>query len=165
MNFFQNLFGAPKSTLPLDSGIVRSGPCLSVRSGELLSAPVSYEDIKKALFGIGNEKAPGSDGYTSYFFKSAWSVVGDDFCAAVQDFFRSGRMLKQINHSVISLIPKSAHATSPCDFRPISCCNVIYKVILKFLADRLAIALGDIISSMQNAFLGGRAMSDNINLV
>ena len=74
-------------------------------------------------------------------------------------------MLKQINHSVISLIPKSARASTPKDFRPISCCDVIYKVISKLLADCLSIAFRDIINPMQNAFLGGRAMIDNINLV
>uniref|UniRef100_A0A6N2LM18 Reverse transcriptase domain-containing protein n=1 Tax=Salix viminalis TaxID=40686 RepID=A0A6N2LM18_SALVM len=121
-------------------------------SSALLSAPVSNDDIKTTLFGIGNDKAPGPDGYTSLFFKPVWLFIGDDLCMA-------------INHSVISLIPKSAHDSTPNDFWPISCCNVIYKVILKLLANRLSISLGDIISPMQNAFLGGRAMADNINLV
>ena len=165
VDFFMKLYGSMKPTLPLDRDIVSLGPCLSASDCELLSAPFSNDDVKAALFGIDNIKAPGPDGFTSFFFKSAWSVVGDDFCSAVQDFFSHGKMLKQINHSVIALIPKSGSATSPCDFRPISCCNVIYKVISKLLAGRLAVALGRIISPLQNAFLGGRAMVDNINLV
>ena len=64
--------------------------------------------------------------------------MGKDLCAAVQDFFISDRLLKQINHSVIALVPKSANVSSISDFRPISCCNVIYKVIAKILAGRLA---------------------------
>lgn len=165
VSFFMKLYGSSKPTEPLDRSIVGLGPCLSASDCGLLSAPFSKDDIKAALFGIDNNKAPGPDGYSSLFFKSAWSVVGEDFCAAVQDFLSSGKMLKQINHSVISLIPKSAHASSPGDFRPISCCNVVYKVISKLLASRLAVALSSIISPMQNAFLGGRAMADNINLV
>ena len=98
------------------------------------------------VFHIGNDKALGLDGYTSLFFKKAWSIVGNDFCATVQDFFHSGQMLKQINHSVIALVPKSNNISSPSDFRPISYCNVIYKVIAKILANRLAYALKDIIS-------------------
>jgi hypothetical protein len=91
--------------------------------------------------------------------------VGGDFYAAVQDFFHLGSLLKQVNHSIISLVPKSVNVSSPSDFRPISCCNVIYKVIAKILAGRLAHVLKEIVSPMQNAFLGGRFMSDNINLV
>nr|TKS10935.1 hypothetical protein D5086_0000078400 [Populus alba] len=75
------------------------------------------------------------------------------------------RLLKQFNHSIIVLVPKSTNVSSPSDYRPISCCNVIYKVIAKLIAGRLAHALKGIVSPMQNAFLGGRYMSDNINLV
>jgi hypothetical protein len=47
----------------------------------------------------------------------------------VKDFFSSGEILKQLNHSTIALVPKSANANSTADYRPISCCNVTYKVI------------------------------------
>jgi len=70
-------------------------------------------------------------------------------------FFLSGRLLRQVNHSIIALVPKSANVYSSSDFKPISCCNVIYKVIAKILVGRLAHALTDIISLMQNSFLGG----------
>lgn len=89
--------------------------------------------------------------------------MGTDVCLAVKDFFASGNLLRQLNHSVISLVPKSANATTANDFRPISCCNVVYKIISKILADRLAQAASRLISPMQNAFLGGRLMTDNTN--
>jgi hypothetical protein len=165
VSFYQRLLGSSRTTLPLDSAVIHSGPCLPSSSHGLLLAPVSQEDIRKAVFSIGNDKAPGPDGYSSFFFKQAWDIIGGDVCAAVKDFFHSGRLLKQVNHSIIVLVPKSANGSSPSDYRPISCCNVIYKVISKLLADRLAHVLMDIVSPMQNAFLGGRYMSDNINLV
>lgn len=165
VSFYQNLLGSSKTIVPLDSAVIHSGPCLPATSHGFLLAPVSQEEIRMAVFSIGNDKAPGPDGYSSLFYKQAWDVIGGDVCAAVQDFFLSGRLLKQVNHSIIVLVPKSANASSPSDYRPISCCNVIYKVIAKLLAGRLAHALKDIVSPMQNAFLGGRLMSDNINLV
>jgi hypothetical protein len=112
-----------------------------------------------------DNKALGPDGYTSAFFKKAWSIVGADFCSAVKDFFASRELLKQLNHSTIALVPKSSTANSAADYRPLSCCNVTYKVISKILAGRLAHVLDDIISPSQNAFLGGRLMADNINLM
>jgi hypothetical protein len=162
--YYQQLLGTSKTIVPLDSAVIQCGPCLPPSSHGFLLSPVSHEDIHPVVFSIENEKAPDPDGYSS-FFKQAWSVVGGDFCAAVQDFFHSGKLLKQVSHSIIALVPKSENVSSPSDFRPISCCNVIYKVIAKILASRLAQALQDIVSPMQNAFLGGRNMSDNINLV
>ena len=165
VNYFQQQLGTSTPTIPLDSEVINSGPCLPSSSHAFLLSPVTPDDIRKVVFSIGDDKAPGPDGYSSSFFKRAWHIVADDFCAAVQDFFTSGRLLRQANHSIITLVPKSANVTSPSDFRPISCCNVIYKVIAKLLAGRLACTLPTIISPLQNAFLGGRFMSDNINLV
>ena len=133
VKFYQNLLGVSKETTSLDMDVIRCGPCLASSAHDGLLAPFSGDDIKVALFSIGNDKAPGPDGYSAFFFKRAWDIVGSDFVLAVQNFFSSGKMLKQINHSIIALIPKSANASYPSDFRPISCCNVIYKVISKLL--------------------------------
>ena len=165
VSYYQHLLGSSRVTLPLDETVVCCGPRLDATSQASLLAAVSNEDIKKALFSIGDHKSPGPDGYSSFFFKNSWDVVGQDLCAAVQDFFQSGQLLKQTNHSIIALVPKSAHVSTASDFRPISCCNVVYKIISKILADRLGHALDGIISPMQNAFLGGRRMADNINLL
>jgi exonuclease III len=165
VDYYSRLLGTPKDTLPLDVSVIQHGPCLDAASHASLLAPVSDLDIKNVLFAIDDAKAPGPDGYSSCFFKKSWDVLGGDFCLAVRDFFASGAMLKQINHSIIALIPKSANTSSASDFRPISCCNVIYKVIAKILALRLSHALATIISPMQNAFLSGRMMADNIHLL
>ncbi|GFS45411.1 hypothetical protein Acr_00g0095930 [Actinidia rufa] len=82
---------------------------------------------KAALFSIGDNKAPGPDGYSSYFYKHSWDIIAMDFTATVKEFFTSGEILKQINHAVITLIPKSKNADSVEEYRPIACCNVIYK--------------------------------------
>lgn len=77
-------------------------------------------------------KAPGPDGYGSFFFKKAWNIVGDDLCKAGEEFFFSGKMLKQWNHTSIILIPKSKNASKVHEFRPISCCSTFYKIIQRF---------------------------------
>jgi mannosylglycoprotein endo-beta-mannosidase len=165
VDYYSQFLGTSKDTLSLDVNVIQQGPCLDTASNSSLLAPVSDADIKNALFTIDDDKALGPDGFSSCFFKKSWDIVGQDFCRDVRDFFESGALLKQINHCIIALIPKSANATSASDFRPISCCNVIYKVIAKILAARLSHALASIISPMQNAFLGGRLMADNIHLV
>ncbi|KAL2231095.1 UNVERIFIED_CONTAM: hypothetical protein Sindi_1703900 [Sesamum indicum] len=50
------------------------------------------------------------------------------------------------------------------DFRPISCCNVLYKIIAKLLVKRLSGVLDNTISPCQGAFIPGRSIGDNILL-
>jgi len=83
----------------------------------------------------------------------------------LRTFFAFGEFLKQVNHSIIALVPKSSNINLAIDFQSIFCCNVIYKVISRILAGRMAYALQDIINPAQNAFLGGRNMADNIHLM
>lgn len=125
---------------------------------------VDEEEIKSAMFSIGDEKAPGPDEYSSRFFKSSWSVVGRDVCLAVKEFFRTGKLLKEINASLISLIPKIDNPQRVSEYRPIALCNVIYKCISKIIANRIKECLDDIVDSTQNAFIPGRRISDNILL-
>ncbi|GJW35084.1 RNA-directed DNA polymerase, eukaryota, reverse transcriptase zinc-binding domain protein [Tanacetum coccineum] len=54
---------------------------------------VTDDEVKDAMFDIGDNRAPGPDGYTSMFFKKAWKVIGKDVCDAIKEFFISGQML------------------------------------------------------------------------
>jgi len=85
--FYQQLLGTSRATLPLDESVVFSGPRLDATLQASLLAAVTNDDIKRALFSIGDDKSPGPDGYSSLFFKKSWDVVGQDLCAAVRDFF------------------------------------------------------------------------------
>ena len=68
--------------------------------------PISDIEIKEAMFSIDEDKATGPDGFTSKFFKAAWCIVSVDVCAAVREFFSSGKLLGEFNANLISLIPK-----------------------------------------------------------
>ncbi|XP_011079179.1 uncharacterized protein LOC105162756 [Sesamum indicum] len=159
-----SLLGTEAHTLPVDDGVFEWGPIISPEHTADLCRAVTPLEVKEAIFHISDNKAPGPDGYSSCFFKKAWNIVGDQVCRAVLDFFRSGRMLRQLNHTIITLVPKSNHSTSVADYRSISCCNVIYKAITKIISDRLAPALEHLIDRYQAAFVGGRNIIDNIFL-
>lgn len=126
--------------------------------------PVSNEKVKNAMFSIGENKAPGLDGYTLAFFKASWHIIGSDVTTAIQEFFVKGKLLHELNNTIISLIPKVPTPIKITDYRPISCCNVLYKCISKILSDRLKAGLMDIVSLNQSAFVPGRRISDNILL-
>ncbi|XP_071687680.1 uncharacterized protein [Rutidosis leptorrhynchoides] len=123
---------------------------------------VSDDEIKDAMFNIGDDKESGPDGYTSTFFKKACNIVGNEVCMAVKDFFLNGQLLTEINHTILTLLPKVESPSKVNDYRPISFCNVIYKCISKIITSRITSALDAIISSNQSAFVPGRRIMDNI---
>lgn len=109
-------------------------------------------------------KSPRPDGCSVEFYRSTWSIVGKDVIAAVSEFFRNGRLLKDINTTAIALIPKKPQACKLGDFRPISCCNLVYKIISKIISNRLKEVLSESISPSQLAFLKGRSLGENVLL-
>ncbi|GJT77731.1 putative RNA-directed DNA polymerase [Tanacetum coccineum] len=79
-------------------------------------------------------------------------------------FFKNGKLLKEVNATIIALVPKSQTPKKVLDFRPISCCNVLYKAILKIIANRIKGFLGKLVDECQNAFIPSRQISNNILL-
>ncbi|GJR97192.1 hypothetical protein Tco_0269366 [Tanacetum coccineum] len=110
---------------------------------------VTDMEIKNAIFDIGDTKAPGPDGFTSAFFKKAWGIVGNDVCAAVRDFFSNGKLLGEVNATIISLVPKIQQPNKISEYRPIACCNVLYKCISKILTERIKPALHKLVNDNQ----------------
>ena len=129
---------------------------------EVLSSKYTAKEVKVALFQMGPTKALGPDGINALFYQKFWHVVGDTVVPAMLDFLNNGNMLPKINHTNIVLIPQNRNPVKISDFRPISLCNVIYKIISKVLANRLKQVLPQIISPTQNAFVLGRLIIDNV---
>ena len=80
----------------------------------------------------------------------------------VNNFLVSGEMDARLNITNICMIPKTERPTRMTELRPISLCNVGYKIISKVLCQRLKIYLPSLISETQSAFVAGRLISDNI---
>ena len=144
LNHFQSVLGSNMRDSATDAyhmdGLVWSSKHL-----DILHSRITHEEIKSAMFSIDDTKAPGPDRFSSLFFKRAWSIVGSEVSAAVVDFFSSRCMLREINCTIISSVPKVPNPSSMHDYRPISCCNTIFKGISKIIAARIKRCLPDII--------------------
>lgn len=121
---------------------------------------VSDLEIGNAMFSMGNDKAQCPNGFTSVFFKKNWDIVGGYVCNAVRDLFTNGKLLQEINHTILALLPKVSTPSRVNDYRSISCCNVVYKYISKIITNRIKDGLDDVMSDNQPAFVPGRSIAD-----
>jgi hypothetical protein len=126
-----------------------------------LESPLSKEEIKATLFQMFPTKAPGPDGYPAHFFQRHWDLCGDEVCDVVLRVLKGEDDLSLINNNCVVLIPKVEKPEELGQFRPISLCNVIYKIASKSMANRLQIILPKIISEEQSTFVPGRLITDN----
>ncbi|EOX99837.1 Uncharacterized protein TCM_008802 [Theobroma cacao] len=121
-----------------------------------LCAVPSMEELEEAVFNIDKDNVVGPDGFFSYFYQQCWDIVANDFLDAVVDFFHGIDLPRGITSTTIMLLPKNNNAPKWSDFKPISLCNVLNKIITKILANRLANVLPSMITDNQSGFVGGK---------
>jgi len=129
-----------------------------------MTRSVTEEEIKRVLFAMPKDKSLGPDSYTMEFYKSTWDIIGKEFILAIKSFFVKGFLPKAINSTILALIPKKATTNEMKDYRPISCCNVIFKVILKIIANPLKRVLPNFVVGNQSAFVQDRLLIENVLL-
>jgi hypothetical protein len=163
VNYFRNMFATSYPTRIAET-LTAVEKVVSEESNQRLLQPYTSEEVRVALFQMHPSKAPGSDGMSSFFFQKYWHIVGDSVSTAVLSVLNSGKLLRKTNLTYISLIPKKKNPEKMSDYRPISLCNVLYKIISKVLANRLKTILPVIISDSQSAFVPGRMITDNVSV-
>jgi hypothetical protein len=94
-------------------------------------------------------------------YQSHWDILKDNICSAIRGFLLGDGIPDGFCDSVIVLIPKVNNPENLKNFRPISLCNVLYKIVSKVLANRLKLILPEVISEYQSAFVQGRLITDN----
>lgn len=113
---------------------------------------------------MAKNKSSSPDGFSPEFYLAAWPIVGADITKAVLYYFNSLHLPRTVNSVAITLVPKSDNASRLAHYRPISCCNTLYKCITKILASRLKKVLPSIISNYQSTFVPQRSIGDSIML-
>ncbi|KAK2642278.1 hypothetical protein Ddye_024041 [Dipteronia dyeriana] len=91
--------------------------------------------------------------------------VGPSVVSACLRCLNDGESLEAVNDTLVVLIPKVKFAERINEFRPISLCNVIYKIVLKALVNRFRLIIGEMVSESQSAVNPGRLISDNTIIV
>lgn len=92
-------------------------------------------------------------------------MIKEDVLEAVREFFNSSKLIKKLNHTFMVLIAKVEGATKLGDFRPIACCNFLYKIITHLMCDQMMDVMQELISPNQMAFIKGHSILENPLLV
>ncbi|GKV49628.1 hypothetical protein SLEP1_g56369 [Rubroshorea leprosula] len=160
VRYFSTMFEGESWQRPKPVGI--NFRQISEEMKDELERPFSEEEIEEGLKSCEGTKAPGPDGFNFSFLKFAWNCLKEDFMSFFAEFHQNGRLVRGLNSSFITLIPKKLNPLELKDFRPISLIGCLYKLLAKVLANRLKGVMSGIISDTQSTFLGGRQLVDSV---
>lgn len=130
----------------------------------VLLSNFTEEEVFTALKGMRPTKASGSDGFPALFFQRYWHIVGEDVSNFFLEILNNDYSFGYFNQRDIVLIPKTSNPTRLANFRPVSLCSVLYKVVAKIIVNQLQVVFGRYIDVAQSAFIPGRLISDNVLL-
>jgi hypothetical protein len=160
--FYERLFSSEPS-VSMDEVLEAIPTKVDSQMNESLCVGYSNEEIRAALFQMGPTKSPGPDGFPARFdvLSDSRDLIQQEVCDAVRGFLGGEDIPEGFCDSVIVLISKVSRAKHLSKLRPISLCNVLYKLAAKVLANRLKNLLPDIISEYQSAFVPDRLITDS----
>ena len=159
--YFTNIFSSSNPT-GFDEVLAGMLPMMTSEMNMRLDRQFTGDEVFKALNQMAPLTAPGPDGMSPIFYKTFWHIIGPDVTNVVLTTLNTGHVPEDLNTTFIALIPKIKEPKKVSDFRPISLCNVVYKLIAKVLVNRLKLALPYVVSDSQSAFLSGWLIPNNV---
>lgn len=129
-----------------------------------IERPVTRDEVFRTLKLCCVDKSLGPDGWTLEFYLFFFDMLGDELTEAIEESRSKSQIPHQLNHTYITLIPKVDKPGSFDDYKPISLCNLFYKLISKIIAERIKSVLGASVSGEQFAFLPNRHISDAVGV-
>lgn len=158
--YFRQLFTSEKSD---SASVIREVKRrVTAEHNDFLLGPFVVKEVKEALFSMHSDKALGVDGYILGFFQKFWGIVGGAVTSACLQWLNECKLPEGVNDIVIVLIPKKQQPTYMVKHRPISLCNIMYKIVSKVFTNRLKYILPELVSENQTAFIPGRLITDNV---
>ena len=129
---------------------------------EELQQPFTEEEITTTLSHMCPTKAPGPDGLPAVIFQKHWKLVREGVVNTCLHILNEQGNIAPLNHTYFALIPKVEKPKKVAEYRPISLCNVIYRIMAKTIANRLKEILQKIISPSYSVFIPNTLITDNV---
>ena len=146
----------------MDAALEGLKPKVTEKKNDRLAKPFTAKDISEALAQTCPTKTPGPDGLPTVFFQKHWQSIKEGVLSTCLHILNDQSTIAPLNHTYIALIPKIAKSRKVTNYRPISLCNVIYRIVIKAIANKLKSILAQIIALTQSAFIPNRLIMDNI---
>lgn len=124
--------------------------------------PVTEEELLATMKSFKRDKFPGLYGWTVEFLIHFFYLIKSDLLRMVEGTRMASSINDKISSTHIALIPKKGNAESFMDFRPISLCNISFKIISKITAERIKETLSKFLTKDQHGFLRGRNILDAV---
>ena len=137
-------------------------PKVTARMNSTLMREFQAMEVEKALKQMHPLMAPGPDGMSPLFYHHFWPTIKSIVIHTALDFLNHGVSPPKFHDTHIVLIPKTKNPKKVTDYRPISLCNVAYKIASKAVANRMKPGLQEIIGENQSAFVAERLITNNI---
>ena len=125
---------------------------LDSTDNEFLISPFTLEEVRKTVFSMKENTAPGPDGFSVSFYKQCWDFIKEDLMKLINYFYLGHLDLSRLNYGVITLVPKIKDANNVRQFRPICLLNVSFEIFTKLLMDRMTNVAKKNYSSLSNCF-------------
>lgn len=135
MDYYQELF----TTANLQQNEVATNSINSLISEEMnaqLTLDFKVWEIQQAIKQMAPFRVPGPNDMPPLFYQHYWNLVSDDVCQFLLKFLNTASLLEHLNHTYITLIPKTKKPKFTSEFHSISLCNVLYKIFSKVLTNR-----------------------------
>lgn len=108
---------------------------LNENDKRLLMTEFTPNDVKTVVVGIHPDKAPGADGLNVAFFRHYWDILGPDVTTACHRWIQNQSFPTVLNETILVLITKVYSHSRMHEYRPITLCNVLYKILSKMLVN------------------------------
>ena len=105
---------------------------------------------------------PGPDDMPPLFYHHFWPTAKSIIINTALDFLNHGIALPKFHDAHRVLIPKIKNLERVTDYRPISLCNVAYKIASNVVANMMKLVLQEIIGENQSAIVAERLITDNV---
>ena len=160
---FQKLYSTKSLFSPIASDVSEFA-CnyISKEDNARIDIEVSNEEIRDGLWSLKAFKAFSLNGPHAGFFQHFWANVKNSVCKEIKEAFTNGIIPSYLNETLVTLIPKCQSPETLNNYRPISLCNSVYKIISKINVALIRPLLANLISPVQSAFVPGRRGIDNV---
>jgi hypothetical protein len=146
----------------MEESKIQDIPQVSLEENAFLTSPYSEEELKKAVFQMEHNKAPGPDGFPAEFYQNFWDIIKLDLLALFSALYEDQLELFRFNFGEIILLPKVMEAERIQQYRPICFLNVRFKIFTKTATLRLNSVADHVVRPSQTVFMQGRNILDGV---